>query len=228
MQKGPHVSVIKIFRLTFAAHTLAIPHHTYHTIPPSPPPPFSRIRQSLDGSFAPDRVPWRAGGAVVCRCRPQLRGGCDCLFHRFGPFHFSRISHVVLSSIPPHTCRVPYSAWWPCSLGANWCLRSDAVRDMGLQGFPLLTVLLVAYMVPYSDLCEQRGGWDNLYTVGHALFWPYFGAFGESVKRKGPSVPSAVTRPAHLPCCLRCSHRSEILEIFFHSPSAAKAKWYSG
>ena len=33
-------------------------------------------------------------------------------------------------------------------------------------GYPVLTSLLVLYMVPYCDLQEQRGGRTNLYLVG--------------------------------------------------------------
>merc|ERR1719272_1045300 len=46
--------------------------------------------------------------------------------------------------------------------------------DRNIVGFPLLTVLLVAYMIPYSDLCEQSGGWDNLYTRKSPMLAPVF------------------------------------------------------
>ena len=29
------------------------------------------------------------------------------------------------------------------------------------RSFPLFSVVLVAYMVPYTDLCEQNGGWGE-------------------------------------------------------------------
>lgn len=35
--------------------------------------------------------------------------------------------------------------------------------------YPILTVLLIAYMVPYTDLCEQNGGWKNL--IGRQAFF---------------------------------------------------------
>eukprot|EP00037_Helgoeca_nana_P037789 m.17719 g.17719 ORF g.17719 m.17719 type:complete len:350 (+) comp9407_c0_seq1:91-1140(+) len=36
-------------------------------------------------------------------------------------------------------------------------------------GFPIFTVGLIAYMIPYTDLCEQRGGWTNL--ICRRAFW---------------------------------------------------------
>ena len=32
-----------------------------------------------------------------------------------------------------HTHRVLYSTWCPCQAGADWCLESDVVTDLGLQ-----------------------------------------------------------------------------------------------
>ena len=37
--------------------------------------------------------------------------------------------------MPPHTRRVLCSTWLPCSLDADWCLRSDVVADSCLQAW---------------------------------------------------------------------------------------------
>eukprot|EP00730_Choanoeca_flexa_P013449 TRINITY_DN5331_c0_g1_i2.p1 TRINITY_DN5331_c0_g1~~TRINITY_DN5331_c0_g1_i2.p1 ORF type:complete len:324 (+),score=39.78 TRINITY_DN5331_c0_g1_i2:61-972(+) len=39
-----------------------------------------------------------------------------------------------------------------------------------LIGFPIFIPLLVLYMIPYSDLCEQRGGRKHLYARKWAIF----------------------------------------------------------
>ena len=37
--------------------------------------------------------------------------------------------------------------------------------DMSVLPFPMALPALLLYMIPYSDLCEQRGGRQHLYMV---------------------------------------------------------------
>ena len=45
------------------------------------------------------------------------------------------ISHALLSSVPPHTRRVPCPTRGTCLSGADWCLRSDVMPDYTSPGF---------------------------------------------------------------------------------------------
>ena len=47
--------------------------------------------------------------------------------------HFGPILRAVLSSTPPVTRRVACPTWCPCCSGADWCLESDDVTNLGLQ-----------------------------------------------------------------------------------------------
>ena len=47
--------------------------------------------------------------------------------------HFWTISRALLSSTHPHTHRVICSTSCPYCLGADWCLESDVVTNLGLQ-----------------------------------------------------------------------------------------------
>ena len=53
----------------------------------------------------------------------RVYGNFDIIFGRFVA-RFSALSH-------PHTRRVLCSSWYPCWVGAEWCLQSDGVANLG-------------------------------------------------------------------------------------------------
>eukprot|EP00041_Stephanoeca_diplocostata_P014722 m.276995 g.276995 ORF g.276995 m.276995 type:complete len:353 (+) comp19778_c0_seq5:144-1202(+) len=108
--------------------------------------------------------------------------GAILTFQIIGLFVLMLLSKIVESRAAMRGCqRNPLPPWLDrslriCFLGV--LLGPTALSfDFYYMRFPVATMLLLLYMPSYSNLCEQQGGWSNLYARRMFVFrwvWQYF------------------------------------------------------
>ena len=115
-------------------------------------------------------------------------GAREIRFHAQGTVrqlrhHFGTISEGCLGSSPPRTRRVLCSAWSPCLLDANWCLRSDVMTDPRPQAST------------YSSTPCEDAGLLPVQGLRH-----HFGPFPTHFAALGPTPPHTRRAPGSPSC----------------------------